>query len=183
MSTVSRPATIGIVDSDPSAYDDLLAAVDGSELRVCFLSAGNEALRIARRSSVGLWIINTRLPDMSGFDLAEMLRRGKPGVRVFMVSDAYSVDEELQTLTLGLVKYLCKPVDPSWILEWGRPSVAAARDYQMSALAAEQLEPIRAAATTIGMLPSDRGRHSKKHVEKLPVILPFGTKPQRRPAA
>lgn len=182
MTTVSRPATIGIVDSDPSAYDGLLNAGDGSELKVCFRSTGNDALRMARQWSVGLWIINTRLTDMSGFDLAEMLRRGRPGVRVFMVSDAYSVEEELQTLTLGLVKYLCKPVDPSWILQWGRPSVAAAKSYQFSGPAAAYPEPSHDAAT-IGAHSAGKLGPAQKAPEIVPVIFPFGQKPQRRPAA
>ena len=120
---------------------------------------------------------------MSGFDLAEMLRRGRPGVRVFMVSDAYSVDEELQTLTLGLVKYLCKPVDPSWILQWGRPSVAAAKSYQLSSPAAEYPEQSDDVATTIGVFSASQFGLAKKDVEGIPVILPFSRKPQRRPAA
>ena len=183
MSTVSRPATIGIVDSDAATYDGLLCGLDGSEVNVCFLSNGNDALRFARRWGVGLWLINTRLPDMNGFDLAQMLRRGRPGVRVFMVGDAYSVDEELQTMTLGLVKYLCKPVDASWILQWGQPSLAAARNTTLSAFMAVPPQPAAASAAGISGLLDDELDSFSTDADESPMILPFKTQPQRRPAA
>ena len=63
---------------------------------------------------------------MSGFDLAQMLRHRKPGVRIFIVGNEYDVEDEIETLSLGLTKYLCKPLDDSWINCWGQPQLVAA---------------------------------------------------------
>ena len=76
MSTVSLPsATVVIVDSNPADYDALLSAAESSGLNVHFLSSGHDALYFARRWQAGLWLINTCLSDMSGFDVAQRLRR------------------------------------------------------------------------------------------------------------
>ncbi len=105
-----------IVDPTPQDYGDLLAAVDAPGVSIHFLLSSNEALRFAKRHPAGLWVINTRLTDISGFDLAQMLRSVRPSALVFMIGNEYRLDDEMQALTLGLAKYLCKPLEPSWIL-------------------------------------------------------------------
>ena len=101
-------------DANPADYAALRASL-GEALGV--VSSGNEALRLARRSHPAVWLLNSRLPDMSGFDLAQMLRRIEPHARIFLVSDEYQAEDELQSLTLGLSKHLCKPVEPAWIFQ------------------------------------------------------------------
>jgi DNA-binding response OmpR family regulator len=180
MSTISRPATIGICDPDTPAYESVLSELQGSDLTCCFLSTGNDALELARRWSVGLWLINSRLSDMSGFDLARRLRRSNAGVRVLIVGDDYSVDEELQTLSLGLVKYLVKPLDGDWLVRCAQPAISAARAYR-SASAAVELPRSPSEAAFDELAPAEC---AEAGVEELPVILPFKRKQtHRRPAA
>ena len=120
MNTLPLPsAMLAIVDANVSDYDDVVRAAESEGIKVHFLRTGNEAMHFARRQQAGSWLINTRLQDMSGFDLAAMLRVAGQRVRVFMVSNEYSVDDELHTLTLGLAKHVCKPVEPSWIVAGG----------------------------------------------------------------
>ncbi len=107
---------VSIVDSSPEDYNALLAVAGTPGVSIHFLSSGNDALRFARRYHPGLWVINTHLSDMSGFDLAEMLRSMRPSTLVFIIGDEYRLDDEMQALTLGMAKYLCKPLVPSWIL-------------------------------------------------------------------
>jgi ActR/RegA family two-component response regulator len=117
MKPIPEPSLrVAIVDSAPQDYQGLLAAAGKPGVSVHFLSTGNDALRFARRMQSVFWVINTRLLDMSGFDLAAMLRAVRPSAHVFIIADKYRLDDEMQTLTLGLAKYLCKPLEPSWIL-------------------------------------------------------------------
>ena len=58
-------------------------------------------------------IINVELPDLSGFDLVEMLRPIPKGTAVFLVGDQYALEDELRALRLGVGSYLCKPLDDS----------------------------------------------------------------------
>ena len=72
----------------------------------------------ALRIQPGLWIINTRLHDMSGFDLAETLKAGLPHVDVFLVADAYDPQDERRALSIGVARYVCKPPSGLWLRGW-----------------------------------------------------------------
>ena len=104
------PARILVVDSKQSDYDDLLgiAVADGCEIR--FLTTGRAALRQWRETRGGLLIINVELPDLSGFDLVEMLQPFRTGTIVFLVDNQYAVEDEVRALRLGVSGYLCKPL-------------------------------------------------------------------------
>lgn len=109
-------AIVAAVDPCAADYADVEMAVESSGINFRWMPTAVEAMRHARRCGADLWVINSNLPDRSGFDLAEMLRRMEPGARVIIVSDRYNVDDEIETLALGLLKYACKPIEPSWIL-------------------------------------------------------------------
>ncbi len=120
MSCLPTPAArVAIVDSRPSDYDNVLMAAGDADVSVHFMRTGSEALRFLRRWHAGLWVINTRLDDMSGFDLAQMLRGMRPNALIFIIGEEYRLDDEMQTLTLGLTKYVCKPLEASWVIPQG----------------------------------------------------------------
>jgi CheY-like chemotaxis protein len=173
---------VAIVDSTPQDYEALLAAADTPGVSMHFLLSGNDALRFARRFPSGLWVINAQLPDMSGFDFAAMLRSMRRNALVFIIGDEYRLDDELQALTLGLAKYLCKPLEPSWILPHSR-------DFCIPISASRSMSPtVRISA------PPKTGRMDRPPVSlPLPgvgkkeagdqVILPFNPNLPQRPAA
>jgi DNA-binding response OmpR family regulator len=104
------PTQILIVDPEQADYDCLLpvAAAEGCEVR--FLATGRAALRRRREITGGLLIVNVELPDLSGFDLVEMLQPFPQGTAVFLVADQYAVEGEVRALRLGVSSYLCKPL-------------------------------------------------------------------------
>jgi CheY-like chemotaxis protein len=180
----SHPVTIVIVDPNSSDYDAMLTSAEIANSSVHFLSTGQEALRLSRRWKVDLWVVNITLRDMSGFDLAQKLRRGCRGVRVFMVGNEYQVEDELQTLTLGLTKYLCKPLEASWICCWAQPQIVVALaddDDSASRLDDGDIRPMMALLP--GEAEFDRSPLVAVGSQEMPVILPFVAQPQRRPAA
>jgi len=131
MSSLPIPAArVAIVDSRPSDYDNVLLAAGDANVSVHFMRSGSEALRFLRRWHAGLWVINTQLDDMSGFDLAQMLRGMRPNSLIFIIGEEYRLDDEMQTLTLGLTKYVCKPLEPSWVIPQGNDSCIPLRVFQ-----------------------------------------------------
>jgi len=109
----SRTAII-VVDSRSEDYDALRASGSGGE-QFRLLRCGSQALFSSRDRAVRLWLINVSLPDMSGFDLADMLRQESSRAPVIMVADEYREADELRTLSLGLAAYVCKPIEPASI--------------------------------------------------------------------
>jgi CheY-like chemotaxis protein len=174
---------VAIVDSSPQDYNALLVAANTPGVSIHFLLSGNDALRFARRYPSGLWVINTQLADMSGFDLAEMLRSLRPSALVFIIGNEYRVDDEMQALTLGLAKYLCKPLEPAWILPHSRdfciPFLVAPRNASpalcvVAPTRSEEAEDPPESAALPGTIAE---------VREDQVILPFNPDFRRRPAA
>ena len=123
---------IVIVDPACDRYPDFVQVARSGEVGVHFCSDGRSAVRMARRFRADVWLVNTELTDMSGFDLLEMLLphvthgdvdpmlSGAPisldrlgeGARsaIFMVTDEYRVEDEQRTLLAGVAGYLVRPI-------------------------------------------------------------------------
>lgn len=176
---------IAIIDSKPQDYAALLAALGTPGVSVHFLLSGNDALRFAKQYPSGLWVINTQLPDVSGFDLAQMLRSIRPSALVFMIGDEYCLDDEMQTLTLGLAKYLCKPLEPAWVLPHSEVFCIPLPNYRGSSRSFSLVAP--AENHLAEGLPEPEGLPGAVALtgggpeeEDEQVILPFEPKPGRR---
>src|SRR5262245_37175446 len=99
---------IVVVDAQPVAYRGLVRLAGEHGWHAHLLTCGRAAIRLARFASVDLWMIAIGLPDMSGFDLVQMLRQQPLPPRVFLVSDAYDAKEERGACACGAALYLCK---------------------------------------------------------------------------
>ncbi len=107
-----------IVDPQPSDYVDLRQAGREAGLTLRHFCGGIEALLATAQIWPGLWIINARLEDMSGFDLAETLKARLPQVDVFLVANEYHREDEIRALSMGVAMYVCKPPSGAWLRGW-----------------------------------------------------------------
>jgi len=127
----ATPLQIVIVDECPGDYAIFRPLQQHGELELQFITTGSDALRRSQRSSVNLWLINTQLPDLSGFDVVEMLQPIPPGTAVFLIGNRYHSADELSALRLGVSKYLVKPLSCDWLTDFrlrappGQPSIRA----------------------------------------------------------
>jgi DNA-binding response OmpR family regulator len=97
-----------VVDARPADYRNLPRLAGEHGWHVHFLTSARAAVRFARSGGVDLWIIGIRLPDMSGFELFEMLREHLLGTPVFIVAVQYDPEEERRVCGCGATLYLCK---------------------------------------------------------------------------
>ena len=138
---------IVIVDATCDRYADFVEAAQAGEVGLHFCVDGRSAIRLSRRFRADAWLVGTDLPDMSGFDLLSMLSpsilqgevdplmegsrvsldRVGEGMRpgVFLVSDAYLLDEEQRSLACGVAGYLVRPVTVDVILATRAPHVVS----------------------------------------------------------
>jgi DNA-binding response OmpR family regulator len=99
---------IVVIDTRPNDYRNMTLLVGSHGWNLHFLTTGAAAIQFAPRGHPALWMINVRLPDMSGFDLVEMLREQEVAGRVFAVADEYHAADERQACRCGADLYLCK---------------------------------------------------------------------------
>lgn len=123
---------IVIVDGKCDRYGDFVQAAQAGEVGLHFCVDGRSAVRLSRRFRADAWLVASELPDMSGFDLLDMLSphvlqgsvdpllsgsrisldRIGHGMRsgIFIVADNYCLEEEQRSLTSGVAGYLVRPI-------------------------------------------------------------------------
>ncbi|MBN1910198.1 MAG: response regulator [Pirellulales bacterium] len=107
--------TVGVVDHDRTYFDAVAASVPGVQATFRHYASGREALRRGRQDGNQFWLIRVSLPDMTGFDLVEMLRDRLDSSTVCLVATDYRVDDELQAYRTGVAMYACRPVETAWL--------------------------------------------------------------------
>lgn len=111
---MSAPVYILVVDDTAQnliATEALLAREGVSVLKA---GCGNEALELLLQHDVALALIDVRMPDMNGFELAELIRgsertRGTP--LIFLTAAAPEAGFSFRGYEAGAVDFLFKPVD------------------------------------------------------------------------
>jgi FixJ family two-component response regulator len=114
MTLKKQPLTrVFVVDASESDYDLLQSDEGDREVRT--FPSGRDALRCNPEETPTMWLINLRLPDMSGTTLHDMLRgRGCRGP-IGLVGDSYCVEDEITARMAGASFYLAKPVPAEMI--------------------------------------------------------------------
>lgn len=114
---VSSPKSVKflIVDDLPEnirALEALLAR-DGLELHTA--SNGSEALELLLRHDYALALLDVQMPDMDGFELAELMRgteRTRHVPIIFITAVATDETRRFRGYETGAVDFIFKPVDP-----------------------------------------------------------------------
>jgi CheY-like chemotaxis protein len=118
MSALETQSHIVVADRRPHDYRDLAALASQHGWHVHLLTSGRATLRLADNTRVDLWMVNVQLPDMSGFDLYDMLHSNFFAERIFLVDDQYDPDRERHACGCGAALYLSK--DPRGAIDCSR---------------------------------------------------------------
>jgi DNA-binding NtrC family response regulator len=99
---------IVVADRRPHDYRDLAELASRHSWHVHLLTSGQATLRLAHSTRADLWMLNVQLPDMSGFDLFDMLHSHFMAERIFLIDDQYDPDRERHACGCGAALYLSK---------------------------------------------------------------------------
>ena len=82
---------------------------------------GETALELAADPSIGVVVLDVRLPDMDGIQVLACIREMRPELSVIMLSASTDQEIVLEALRLGAADYLAKPLhDEELVLAVGR---------------------------------------------------------------
>jgi DNA-binding response OmpR family regulator len=116
MSAISNGSgDVIVVDASLDDYSLLVADDQLSPFAFRHFSTGEAALRGADLSWAALWLVNLKLADMEGVALLGLLRHRSRNSPLFLISNAYSADEEVAARAAGASAYLWKPADAAWL--------------------------------------------------------------------
>jgi PAS domain S-box-containing protein len=101
--------------------------------------SGNEALRLALRQDFALVLMDVQMPDMDGFETAELMR-ANPKTRhlpiIFVTAGMKEMSYQFKGYDAGAVDYLLKPLEPAIL----RSKVRVFRELYAQRCALEQRE-------------------------------------------
>jgi signal transduction histidine kinase len=111
----ASPIQILIVDDEPKNLIVLETILDDPDYRLVRAQSADEALLALVAEQFALLILDIRMPGMTGFELAEVIKKRKKTAQVpiIFLTAYYSEDQHvLEGYGSGAVDYLHKPVNP-----------------------------------------------------------------------
>ena len=108
------PDPILIVDDNPRNRFALEVTLNDLPLNLVQAASGPEALRRLLDEDFALIIMDVRMPEMDGFETAELIRqrpRSQDTPIIFLTAFANDDVQVFKGYSLGAVDYLSKPVD------------------------------------------------------------------------
>ena len=132
ITTAEQPINILIVDDEPKNLTVLEAMLGDQGYRLVRAHSADQALLALIVEEFALLILDIRMPGITGFELAQMIKERKKTARVPIIFLTAYYNEDQHVLTgydTGAVDYLLKPVNPIIL----RSKVAVFADlYRMS---------------------------------------------------
>ena len=112
MSKNEQPSLL-VVDDEPANLR-VMKQILQEDYRLVFAKNGTEALRLAEQKKPDLILLDIMMPDMTGFEVCETLKKNSSTKQIPIIFVTALDDETDETLgfELGAVDYISKPVSP-----------------------------------------------------------------------
>jgi two-component system sensor histidine kinase/response regulator len=104
-----------LVDDKAENLLALEALLRRDDLEIVTAQSGQEALELILRHDIGLAIVDVQMPEMSGLELAELMRGSERSKRIpiiFITAGLHDRDTVFNGYDSGAVDFLHKPLDP-----------------------------------------------------------------------
>ena len=145
MSDPKKNINILVVDDVPQNLVAISALLEQPGLRIIQAASGHEALEALLVHDVALALIDVQMPNMDGFELAELIRgseRTRAVPLIFLTAGARESHNWFRGYEAGAVDFLYKPIDDT-VLRSKVNVFVELRAKEM--LLAEQLEELKTA--------------------------------------
>ena len=101
--------TVLVIDDEEVMREILESLLRGDGYRVKLATTGDEGLEIANREPIDLAIVDVMLPDQSGIEVLEKLKRSEPETVAVMITAFASVQTAIEAMKGGAFDYVTKP--------------------------------------------------------------------------
>jgi len=127
-----------LVDDHRENLIALEAILEAPGRQLVMATSGNEALQLALKNDFSLVLLDVQMPEMDGFEVAQLLRQGKktrntPIIFVTAISKEHAY--VFKGYECGAVDYLFKPIDPTMLCS--KVNFFLQLDYQKKRLEAK----------------------------------------------
>ena len=106
-----------IVDDIPQNLVALEALLQREDIVFLKAHSGNEALELLlEHHEIALALLDVQMPEMNGFELAPLLRRSLPEIRLIAISGYGQPEDKLRSKAAGFYDHLVKPTRQDEVL-------------------------------------------------------------------
>lgn len=103
--------TLLIVDDEPSSLELLEGYLTDKGFTVACAVTGSECIEKARSLQPDVVILDVRLPDRSGLEILEEIRKGQDPPYVIIITAFHDMGTTIQAIRSGAFEYIPKPID------------------------------------------------------------------------
>ncbi len=106
-------AKILVVDDEKGTVDSLRMALESDNYEVVEARTGEGAIHKALNENVDLILLDIMLPDMTGYEICNTLRKNPStaSVPIIMLTGMSGMSDKMAGLDLGADDYITKPFD------------------------------------------------------------------------
>jgi signal transduction histidine kinase len=102
--------SILIVEDDQFNAEYIKEVLKNKGLNLIFASSGNEAVEMTLTHMPDLILMEIRLPDISGFEAIQKIKKLKPAIKI-IAQTAYALeDDRVKAMEAGCIDYISKPL-------------------------------------------------------------------------
>ena len=112
------PATILLVDDNPTNLQVLLQTLDGQGYNLLVAKNGEVALDIAQKAKPAMILLDVMMPGIDGFETCRRLKQNPETAEaaVIFLSALGETGDKVRGLDLGAVDYITKPIQADEVL-------------------------------------------------------------------
>ena len=122
--------------------------------RVEVAGTGSEGLRLVQDDPPDAILLDLRLPDQSGLEIYQVIRRIDGRIPVIFITLARSADAAIEAMRQGAYDYLFKPIDLQQLQQVVHKALEVARRMREPAVVSEHLPEPDVDGAIIGVCPA-----------------------------
>jgi len=149
-----------LVDDNTINLQLLHETLDGQGCQLLAARSGEEALRIARKATPDLILLDIMMPGIDGYETCARLKADElthNSVVIFLTA-LQSTEEKVRGLSLGAMDFITKPFDPEEII--ARVSIQLQNHRKHRELIKQNQQLSEKLATSLQSASGDTGTHS-----------------------
>jgi signal transduction histidine kinase len=123
------PARVLVVDDNVALAEnvcELIGGIDDPRVVCDVAGSGAMALSIADQHAIDVAFVDLHLPDTTGADLSDELRRKCPFIEIVIITGDTTVQSAIRAVKMGAFAYVLKPFRGDELLETARRALAQA---------------------------------------------------------
>jgi two-component system nitrogen regulation response regulator GlnG len=134
-------ARLLVIDDEPNLQYSLVKSLTSATIEVATAGTARQGIESVRRNPPDVVILDVRLPDLTGIEAFDEIRRFDPRLPVIIITAFSTADTAIEAMKRGAFEYLLKPVDFHQLRELVNKAIELSRLRHVPAVFADDELP------------------------------------------